>query len=242
MSAAAISNKKPVRGRAGSPPPVAAAVPRLLNGDHLTVPEFERRCEATPEVKFAELIEGIVVMSPPISSFHSGPHGVLAGLLQIYAWATPGTDSDICGSLRLDGQNEFQPDVILRIKSGPLARCKVAPDGLFEGSPELAGEIAVSSAGYDLHEKKAVYQRALVREYFVWQVMDAQIHWFVLEEGQYAELKPRPGGVICSRVFPGLWLDVRALLAGEKAELRRTLDKGIKSAEHRTFLRKLRDS
>ena len=45
--------------------------------------------------------------------------------------------------------------------------------------------------GYDLHEKKAVYQRAQVREYFVWQVMDAQIHWFTLEEGEYVELKPR---------------------------------------------------
>ena len=167
---------------------------------------------------------------------------MLAGLLQIYAWATPGTDSDICGSLRLDGQNEYQPDVMLRIKFGPLARCKVAPDGLFEGSPELAGEIAVSSAGYDLHEKKAVYQRALVHEYFVWQVMDAQIRWFVLEEGQYAELKPRPDGVICSRVFPGLWLDVRALLAGDKEALRRTLDRGLKSPEHRTFVRNMRDS
>jgi hypothetical protein len=239
MSAATMqSSKKPAQGRAGNSRP-GGAVPRLLNGDHLTVPEFERRYEATPEVKFAELIEGIVVMSPPISSFHSGPHGVLAGLLQIYAWATPGTDSDICGSLRLDGQNEYQPDVMLRIKSGPLARCKVAPDGLFEGGPELAGEIAVSSAGYDLNEKKAVYQRALVREYFVWQVMDAQIHWFALEEGQYVELKPRPDGVICSRVFPGLWLDVRALLAGEKEKLRRTLDKGIKSAAHRAFVKHL---
>ena len=80
--------------------------------------------------------------------------------------------------MRLDGQNEYQPDVMLRIKSGPLARSKVAPDGLLEGSPELAAEIAVSSTGYDLHEKKAVYQRNHVREYFVWQVMDAKIHWF----------------------------------------------------------------
>jgi Uma2 family endonuclease len=233
------SSKKPARGRTGGPSACAAA-PRLLNGDHLTVPEFERRYEATPEAKFAELIEGIVVMSPPISNLHSSPHAVLAGLLQNYAWATAGTDADICGSLRLDGQNEYQPDLMLRIKSGPLARSKVAQDGLFEGSPELAAEIAVSSAGYDLHEKKAVYQRALVREYLVWEVMDAKIYWFALEEGEYVELKPRADGVVCSRVFPGLWLDVRALLAGDEERVLRTLGKGIKSAAHRAFVKHLK--
>ena len=170
------SGKKPARG--GRAARAGAAVPRLLNGDHLTVPEFERRYEATPEAKFAELIEGIVFMSPPISNLHSDRHGLLYALLKHYARATPGVGATLCASLRLDGHNEYQPDAMLRIKSGPQARCKVGPDGLLEGSPELAAEIAVSSAGYDLHEKKAVYQRALVREYLVWEVMDAKIYWF----------------------------------------------------------------
>jgi hypothetical protein len=240
MSTATLQRgKKPAPNGTGNSRP-AAAVPQLLNGDHLTVPEFERRYEAMPEIKFAELIEGIVVMSPPISNLHSGSHGMLAGLLDHYAWATPGTDSDICGSLRLDGQNEYQPDVMLRVKSGPLARCKVAPDGLFEGGPELVGEIAVSSAGYDLHEKKSVYQRSLVREYFVWRVLDSRVDWFALEDGQYAVLKPRSDGVICSRAFPGFWLDVRGLLTGDRQKLRRTLDKGLKSAAHRAFVGRLR--
>jgi len=240
MSGATLqSSKKTGRSKAGSPAP-GAAVPRLLNGDHLTVPEFERRYEATPDIKFAELIEGIVVMSPPISNLHSDTHGLLYALLKIYARATPGVGATLCASLRLDGQNEYQPDAMLRIKSGPEARCKVGPDGLLEGSPELAAEIAVSSAGYDLHEKKAVYQRALVREYFVWEVMDAKIYWFSLEEGQYVEMKPRADGVICSRAFPGLCLDIRALLAGDEDKVLRTLDKGIKSAEHGAFVRKIK--
>ena len=182
------------------------------------MPEFERRYEATPEAKFAELIEGIVFMSPPISNLHSDRHGLLYALLKHYARATPGVGATLCASLRLDGHNEYQPDAMLRIKSGPQARCKVGPDGLLEGSPEFAAEIALSSAGYDLHEKKAVYQRALVREYFVWEVMDAKIYWFALEEGEYVELKPRADGVICSRVFPGLWLDVRALLGRRRGQ------------------------
>ena len=141
--------------------------------------------------------------------------------------------------MRLDGKNEFQPDLILRIKSGSLARLKVAADGLLEGAPELAGEIAVSSAAYDLHEKKSVYQRGLVPEYFVWQVMDSKIHWFMLENGEYVEMKPQADGAIHSKVFPGLWLDLRALLAGEESKVSRILEKGLKSPEHAAFVKKL---
>jgi Uma2 family endonuclease len=100
-------------------------------------------------------------------------------------------------------------------------------------------EIAVSRAAYDLHEKKAVYQRCLVPEYFVWRVMDAQIHWLALEKGNYVELQPRADGVIRSRVFPGLWLDVRALLAGDEDKVSRTLERGIKSTEHARFVKRL---
>ena len=103
---------------------------------------------------------------------------------------------------------------------------------------QLTAEIALSSAGYDLHEKKTVYQRSLVREYFVWEVMDAKIHWFALEDGQYVELKPRADGVIRSRALPGLWLDIRALLAGDEQKVLRALDKGLKSPEHGAFVRK----
>jgi len=67
MSTATIHRGKKTDG---TKPPGLSATPRLLGGDHLTVPEFERRYEATPEVKLAELIEGIVVMSPPISNLH----------------------------------------------------------------------------------------------------------------------------------------------------------------------------
>ena len=213
--------------------------PPLLNGDHLAVPEFERRYWAMPEIKKAELIEGIVVMSPPISNLHAETHGMLGAYLRHYARATPGVSLGLNASIRLDGKNEYQPDALLRIESGKLAHSKVGPDGLLEGGPEFVAEIAVSSAAYALHEKKAVYQRCLVPEYFVWQVVDSQIHWFALEQGDYVELKPRADGVIRSRVFPGLWLDVRALVTGDEEKVSRTLERGLKSAEHSAFVRRL---
>src|SRR5437867_7956202 len=202
MSAATIQRNKQAR-RIKSP--AGGAAPRLLNGDHLTVPEFERRYWAMPELKKAELIEGIVVMSPPVSNTHGEAHGTLIFLLKRYAQATPGVRCGSNTSVRLDGRNEYQPDAVLRIESGQRAGSKVAPDGLLDGCPEFVAEIAVSSAAYDLHEKKAVYQRCRVPEYFVWQVVDSQIHSFALERGDYVELEPRTEGVIRSRIFPGLW-------------------------------------
>jgi hypothetical protein len=42
-----------------------APIPPLENGDRLTRREFERRYNAMPDVKKAELIEGVVYMPSP---------------------------------------------------------------------------------------------------------------------------------------------------------------------------------
>jgi hypothetical protein len=90
-----------------------------------------------------------------------------------------------------------------------------------------------------MHEKKSVYQRCRVPEYLVWLAMDSQIHWFALENGEYLARKAHKDGAIHSKVFPGLWLDTHALLSGNEQKALRTLGKGLKSAEHQAFVRKL---
>jgi Uma2 family endonuclease len=234
MSTATVHRNKSANGKTS-----LGIIPRLLNGDHLSLPEFERRYWAAPEDKRYELIEGIVIMSPPISNDHGEAQLTLGSFLKRYAQTTSGVVAGTNVSFRLDGKNEFEPDVFLRIASGKLARSKIGTDRLIDGGPELIAEIAVSSAAYDLHEKKSVYQRCLVPEYFVWQVMDSQIHWFALENGEYVEMKPQSDGAIHSKIFPGLWLDTRALLDGNEAKVSRILEKGLKSAERSAFVKKL---
>jgi hypothetical protein len=52
--------------------------PPLNSGDRLTRAEFERRYHAHPEIKKAELIEGVVYVPSPIRfEKHSEPHGHL---------------------------------------------------------------------------------------------------------------------------------------------------------------------
>jgi Uma2 family endonuclease len=213
--------------------------PVLLNGDHLSVPEFERRYEAMQDDGKAELIEGIAIMAPPTSDDHGKANSLLDRLLGHYARATSGVAVRVNTSVRLDGRNEYQPDVILRIASGKLAGTKAGATGILEGRPEMAVEIALSSASFDLHEKKAVYERNQIPEYLVWEVMDLRIHWFALNAGNYVPMQARPDGVTQSRVFPGLWLSLPALLAGDEKKAFRVVERGLKSVEHKSFAKKL---
>jgi hypothetical protein len=91
-------------------------VPPLVNGDRLSRTEFERRYEAMPHVKKAELIEGIVYMPPPVSDDHGRSDFRLTTLLGVYEIATPGVVGSANGTVRLDLDNEPQPDGFLRIE------------------------------------------------------------------------------------------------------------------------------
>jgi Uma2 family endonuclease len=217
----------------------APAVPLLENGDRLTRAEFERRYEAMPNVKKAELIEGVVYVPPPVRyTQHGHPDFTISGWLGTYQMATPGTGGATNTTLRLDLDNEPQPDVLLRIERGGSSR--VHADGYLEGAPELVVEIAASSASYDLHDKLRAYRRNGVQEYLVWRVLDSELDWLVLRAGVYERLQPDDAGVIRSEVFPGLRLAVPSLLAGDAATVLATLQAGLASPEHAAFVERLR--
>jgi Uma2 family endonuclease len=142
-------------------------IPPLQHGERLTRAEFERRYAAMPYVKKAELIEGVVYMPSPVSDAHSGRHFNLNGWLFLYSMFTPGVTGGDNGTLRLDMDNEPQPDGFLRILESHGGQARVDADGYVTGAPELVDEIAVSSASIDLHAKLNVYRRNGVREYVV---------------------------------------------------------------------------
>lgn len=96
-------------------PTRSVAPPRLENGDHLTRVEFERRYDAMPGLKQAELIEGVVYRPSPVRVRHARPHGIIATWLGTYEALTPGVQMLIEPSVRLDLNNEPQPDLVLRL-------------------------------------------------------------------------------------------------------------------------------
>ncbi len=190
-------------------------IPVLENGDHLTQKEFERRYDAMPHLKKAELIEGRVYMPSPAKMSHSGSHANIITWLGVYQAATPEVGLYDNGTVRMDEGNEPQPDASLRIESVEDGTSWASEDSYMEGSPELIVEVAGSSASYDLHEKLRVYQRNGVREYLVWQLYENRLDWFELREGKYVKFQADAEGILRSRVFPGLHLVVDALLAGD---------------------------
>jgi Uma2 family endonuclease len=210
-------------------------VPPLRNGDHLTRDEFERRYAAMPHVKKAELIEGVVHMPSPVTADeHGEPHFDLNGWLFVYRAHTPLVRGGDNSTLRLDLDNEPQPDGYLRLLPERGGQARLV-DGYVSGAPELVAEIAASSASYDLHEKLDAYRRNGVREYIVWRVWDAEIDWFVLRTGRYERL-PLADGIYKSEVFPGLWLDSAAVLGGDMARVLEVLQQGLASTEHAAFV------
>jgi Putative restriction endonuclease len=122
-------------------PPLALTM--LENGDRLDRAEFERRYTAS-KIKKAELIEGIVhLASPPRFIQHGKPHSHLVGWLVTYQSMHPGLEVGIEPTVRLDQDNEPQPDAVLFRLGG---NAQIDADGYITGSPELLAEIAASSA------------------------------------------------------------------------------------------------
>jgi Uma2 family endonuclease len=216
-------------------------IPPLENGDTLTRAEFERRYEAMPHLKKAELIEGVVyVPSPARHRYHGHQHAHLINWLGHYEAHTPGVEVSGNATVRLDLDNEPQPDVLLFIDPACGGQARIDADGYIEGAPELVAEVAASSASYDLHAKLRVYRRNGVREYIVWRVLDQEIDWFVLRAGQYERLPLDTAGLYRSETFPGLWLDPAALLRGDLATVLAVVQRGLASLEHDAFAARLR--
>jgi hypothetical protein len=128
-------------------PVKAHGIPPLRHGDRLSRDEFERRYNAMPDVKKAELIEGRVHMPSPVRwKNHGEPENQMSIWLGVYRVFTPGVFAANNSTVRLDQSNEPQPDVALRIGETSGGQTLLDPDGYLEGAPELVAEIAASSA------------------------------------------------------------------------------------------------
>ena len=208
-------------------------VPALHSGDRLSRSEFERRYKAAKGIR-AELIEGVVYVSSPVSfAGHGVPHSAIGMACSVFVAMTPGLATADNSTVRLDADNEPQPDILLmRSKAGSA---KVDEDDYVDGSPEWIAEVAASSASYDLHEKFRAYRRNGVKEYVVLRTLEGAMDYFVLTNGEFVRAVADEAGVYKSRVFPGLWLNEEALLTGDLAVVLQTVQAGIASPEHAAF-------
>jgi Uma2 family endonuclease len=208
-------------------------IPLLENGDRLSRHEFERRYAAMPYQitgsNKAELIEGIVYIASHVRLRSQAlPHSQITGWLGLYQANEPSLMVGVEPTVRLDLDNELQPDAVMFI---PGRGARITDDDYIAGAPELVVEIAASTVSIDLHEKKAAYRRNGVQEYIVWRTLNREIDWFSLQDGEYIRLELDEKGVIKSQVFPGLWLAVEAMLSGAMADVLAVLQSGLNSID-----------
>lgn len=194
-----------------------AGLPMLVSGQRLTQQEFHRRYEARPDLRRAELIEGVVaVPSPTRFVEHDEPTASMIFWTAAYTALYPGLRSGGSATLYLDDRNEVQPDAFI-FRLEPVGPVQITADGYLLGAPQLVIEVGASTVTTDLGAKKEAYRRNNVQEYIVWRVLDGAIDWFRLVDGTYLPVQPDQHGVIESREFPGLRLNVPAMLAGDRA-------------------------
>ena len=215
-----------------------ALLPPLRDGDQLTREEFLRRWEAMPDLKQAELIDGIVYMPSPVSIDHRDFHFRMSGWLFTYVTATPGCGGGATGTWLLSETSAPQPDLDLCIQPERGGQSRV--EGNYPaGAPELIVEISHTTIARDSGVKLRLYERSGVREYLIISPAKRRIAWRELVDGKYREIEPGTDGWLRSRVFPGLWMDPDALWNNDFPGLAAAVQKGAATAEHAQFVQLL---
>jgi Uma2 family endonuclease len=219
------------------PTAALALPPPIFEGDQLEASEFLRRWEALPDLKYAELINGVVFLGSPLSLDHGTISHELNTWLGIYRSSTPGCQGGSDTTWVMGRKDVPQPDLFLRILPEWGGQSTESAGGEYgSGAPELIVEVTGSSRSRDLGAKKDLYRVSGVREYLTIELSSREVIWRQLSRGRYRDRAPERDGIIRSRVFPGLWLDPSALWKGKVLH---AVDLGLRSAEHAAFVKRL---
>lgn len=209
----------------------------LVNGERMSQPEFHQRYQAYPEDEKWELIGGVVYyMASPLRLEHSRYDGRIGYLLETYSLATPGIEVTHNATSILGEESEPQPDLAMRILPEYGGQSKTSAADYLDGAPELVVEVTHSRRDLAMHAKRDDYRRNGVIEYLVLLMEEQEVRWFHFPDD---EIRPNREGISRSRVFPGLWIDIEALLRRDSKRLMEVLQQGLASRPHGSFVKRL---
>jgi Uma2 family endonuclease len=209
----------------------------LVTGQKMSREEFLRQWEQLPDLKNAELIDGVVHVSSPVSPDHAFRNTSVIWWLNHYALSTPGCQA---GNNMTWTMLDFapQPDSFLRLRPEYGGQSRDTRESC-EGAPELVVEICVTSTEVDFGPKLRLYQRAGVREYVTAETLRKRVTWRVLQDGAYVAQRIPDDGIFRSPVFPGLWLNVAAFWDDDGSRMMAALNQGLATEEHQRFVQSL---
>lgn len=177
--------------------------------ERITVQDF---FSLVPEGQQADLLDGVLSLAPPDSSRANDLTGFVACLLRGYNAARQ------CGgrvflqrfAFLLTKYYAVQPDLAY---VRPERLHWIRATGM-RGGPNIAVEVvARESRLRDYGEKKQVYQRAGVTEYWILDPLQERVEFHRLHERRYELVPLQANAIFRSQILPGFWLDVNWLLA-----------------------------
>lgn len=148
--------------------------------------------QSLPEGTLAELIDGIIYMSPSPTPFHQQAAGKL--FFEIYKFVSNRNLGSVYFApidVYLDEErNAVQPDIIFVADEG---RTTTSRKGI-HGAPEFIIEIiSPSNSTHDLVVKKEIYQRFGVKEYWIVNPESKETIGFSLDNGSFRSIESSPG-------------------------------------------------
>jgi len=147
--------------------------------------------ESLPEGTLCQLINNNLVMSPAPTDPHQKVLGKIFSKLLNYV------DTHQLGEVRVapydvyfNKRNVYQPDIVFIANDNVK---NIQEKGLF-GPPDLVIEIlSPKTAKYDLEDKKDVYERYGVKEYWAVDPVSKQVYFFKLVKDEYVEVETKSG-------------------------------------------------
>lgn len=211
-----------------------------VNGDCLSVKEFLHRYLPYRRNLKAELINGLVSLSHGVrADLEDLSNSVIQSWIRSYAALTPGTKMDVNTIVILAWDTVPQPNIVLRVLPENGGKSRMTNQDILTDAPELMVDFTTSHQTFDIREKLGAFRRLGVVEYLVWWANDQKLDWYCLEQEKYALNLPDSNGVLTSPSFPGLRLNLSALLNRSSAAVMATLRKSLESPDHAGFVARL---
>lgn len=152
-----------------------------------------------PEGTRCEVIFNELSMSPAPTTDHQILLMTLSGLLFMHlkrddrGQALPGPVDVYLENLH----SAIQPDLIFILNENKHI---IKKDGVY-GAPDLAIEILSTNHLHDTVKKKALYQQAGIKEYFIIDQVDKSVSLFVLDQNKEYQLAYTEKGLLKSAVL-----------------------------------------
>ncbi len=162
-----------------------------------------------------EVMEGGLIMVPaPLTNHQRISRNVEVILCNFVKGKRLGEVLDAPTDVVLVDDVVVQPDIVFISKD----RLGIIEEAAIMGPPDLIVEIvSPSSAAYDTIEKREVYERYGVKEYWLVFPQEKAVEVLTLENGIYREFsKARKGGVIRSKIIDGLTMELKDIFEIEK--------------------------